>query len=66
LIRSSVEKNAIITPDGEFRVTVSIGIFFLGAERLLSDVNKFNLSGTAEEALLRAKEKGRNRVEMIS
>jgi diguanylate cyclase (GGDEF)-like protein len=62
-IRSAVEENKIITPDGEFKVTVSIGVYFVGAENLHPDKN---LPGSAEAALLRAKENGRNRVEMIS
>jgi diguanylate cyclase (GGDEF)-like protein len=64
-IRSAVEKNTIVTPDGEFSVTVSIGVFFVSSERLHLKENNYDLPGSAEKALLRAKENGRNRVETI-
>jgi diguanylate cyclase (GGDEF)-like protein len=64
-IRSAIEKNVIITPDGEFSVTVSIGVSYVDAVRLKADESYHDLPGSAETALLRAKENGRNRVEMI-
>ena len=64
-IRSAIEKNVIVTPDGEFSVTVSIGISCIDTDRLNSHENNHDLAGSAEAALLRAKENGRNRVEMI-
>ncbi|MBN2039320.1 MAG: diguanylate cyclase [Spirochaetes bacterium] len=62
-IREAVEKNTIVTPDGEFSVTVSIGISFAGGERLHSVRDNPDLAVSAEEALLRAKTNGRNRIE---
>jgi diguanylate cyclase (GGDEF)-like protein len=64
-IRSAIEKDVIVTPDGEFSVTVSIGISCIDTDRLNSHENNYDLPGSAEAALLRAKENGRNRVEMI-
>jgi diguanylate cyclase (GGDEF)-like protein len=64
-IRSAIEKNIIVTPDGEFSVTVSIGVSCIDIDRLNSLEKNHDLTGSAETALLRAKENGRNRVEMI-
>ncbi|MBN2402561.1 MAG: diguanylate cyclase [Spirochaetes bacterium] len=63
-IRAAVEKNVIVTPDGNFSVTVSIGISCIDAGHLNTN-NNHDLPGTAERALLRAKENGRNRIELI-
>lgn len=64
-IRSAIEKNVIVTPDGEFSITVSIGISYLDAGRLSASENNNDFTGSAETALLHAKENGRNRVEII-
>jgi diguanylate cyclase (GGDEF)-like protein len=64
-IRSAMESNVIITPDGEFSITVSIGISYIAAASLNAGENYHDLPGSAEQALLQAKEKGRNRVETI-
>ena len=64
-IRSAIEKNKVVTPDGQFSVTVSIGVFFAGSELLRSKEKNLNLPESAEQALLRAKENGRNKVEIV-
>lgn len=59
-IRSSIEQNALQTGQGEVRFTISIGI----AE--LSEANESNeqLLKQADKLLYRAKQNGRNRVEI--
>ena len=64
-IRSAIEKNKVVTPDGEFSVTVSIGVFFAASEFLRSKEKNPDLPVLAEKALLRAKENGRNKVEIV-
>jgi diguanylate cyclase (GGDEF)-like protein len=64
-IRAAIEKNVIVTPDGKFSVTVSIGISCSDVDRPNLPENNRDLPGSAEAALLRAKENGRNRVEII-
>ncbi len=65
-IRSAIENKIIITPDGKFSTTVSVGISFIAAGQINADEKNFDLPGSAEKALLRAKENGRNRVETLS
>lgn len=65
-IRSSVAANSIITPDGNFSVTVSIGVMtFNPAEQELQQ-NPDNIFKSASSALSKAKAGGKNRVEFKS
>ncbi len=65
-IRSAIEKSAIITPDGKFSITASIGIVCISAGRLKENESYQDYLKTADTALLRAKENGKNRAEMIT
>lgn len=58
IIRRTISESNIITADGEFRVTVSIGAADTSGSRDLREL--------AEEAIKKARENGRNRVEIIS
>lgn len=61
-VRAQVEQTPARTGDGaRVRVTVSIGVFAVGAPELLADPDE--LVRRADEALYRAKRAGRNRVE---
>ena len=63
-IRSDIEKNTVITPDGKFTVTASIGI---SLTNVLKEPGKANdLVNSAETALMQAKREGKNRVEIVS
>ncbi len=65
-IRSSVAGNSIITPDGNFSVTVSIGVMtFNPAEHELHQ-NPEDIFKSASSALSKAKAGGKNRVEFES
>lgn len=59
-MRNLVEKDEISTPTGPVKVTVSIGLVASVSKK--ADLE--NLIGVADAALYRAKEKGRNRVEI--
>ena len=65
-IRSSMDKTETITPDGKFRVTVSIGVSYIKAENLISIENKKDVIEKAKSALMKAKRSGKNRVEFNS
>lgn len=58
-IRAQVEAEPIPTPKGELKVTVSIGLAAYDA----GHADQGSLVAAADEALYRAKHKGRNRVE---
>lgn len=65
-IRSSVAANSIVTPDGNFSVTVSIGVLtFNPAEQELQQ-NPEDIFKSASSALSKAKAGGKNRVEFKS
>lgn len=59
-IRMSIEKEAVQTPAGPVKVTVSIGL----APAVAKTSNSENLLAAADAALYRAKSKGRNCVEL--
>lgn len=59
-IRTSVERDAVATPAGPVQVTLSIGLVPSVAQATDAD----RLVATADAALYRAKNKGRNRVEL--
>jgi diguanylate cyclase (GGDEF)-like protein len=65
-IRSSMDKNEIVTPDGRLSVTVSIGISYIKADDLGSIGNKNDVIQIARSALIKAKRSGKNRVEFNS
>jgi len=61
-----MDKTETITPDGKFRVTVSIGVSYIKAENLISIENKKDVIEKAKSALMKAKRSGKNRVEFNS
>jgi diguanylate cyclase (GGDEF)-like protein len=66
-VRAQVERTLARTGSGDaapVRVTVSIGVYAVGAPGLLADSDE--LVRRADEALYRAKRAGRNRVEAVS
>ena len=65
-IRNKIESNRVITPDGTFAVTASIGVSFSRSRdgKALESENDFIHS--AEAALQQAKKKGKNKVEILS
>ena len=61
-LRSQIEKIEVITSDGKINFTVSIGmVYFRGGNKSIDE--RLNI---ADQALYRAKESGRNRIEIIS
>ncbi len=65
-IHSGVETNGIITPDGTIFVTVSVGAVFIPPDRLYALLNYIDLSKQAKAALAKAKDNGKNRIEIVS
>lgn len=65
-IRSSVSANSIVTPDGNFSVTVSIGITTFDPADHKLPLNPENIFKSASSALSKAKAGGKNRVEFES
>jgi diguanylate cyclase (GGDEF)-like protein len=65
-IRSDIEKNEIITPDGKLSITISIGVSYVkdASMAVFDNFNKF--TEPAEKALILAKNNGRNRVEFTT
>jgi len=63
-IRSSVGQNEVLTPDGKFSVTVSIGIGYIEAGNLNYIEDKNDVVESARSALMKAKSGGKNRVEL--
>jgi diguanylate cyclase (GGDEF)-like protein len=63
-IKSDIEKNTVITPDGKFSVTASIGVSFCRSIKKTGSAD--DLIKSAEHALKQAKLKGKNRIEIIS
>ncbi len=64
-IRHEIEGAAIITPDGNFSVTASIGASFINFGSGGKPEAGHDLIFSAGTALAQAKEKGKNRVEII-
>ena len=62
-IRTSVSKSEIVTPDGKFSVTVSLGISYISSSGLISVENRDDVITPARQALMKAKSSGKNRVE---
>ena len=62
-IRLSVSKSEIVTPDGKFSVTVSLGIAYISFRDLINIENKNDVISSARQALMKAKGSGKNRVE---
>ncbi|HOP28147.1 MAG TPA: diguanylate cyclase [Spirochaetota bacterium] len=62
-IRKIVEENSIVTPDGNFSVTVSIGIATFNPAEQELQLNPENIFKSALSALSKAKAGGKNRVE---
>lgn len=65
-IRLEIENNTVITPDGKFSVTASIGASFINSGSGEKPEAGNTLMSSAEEALSQAKKNGKNRVEIIS
>lgn len=65
-IRSSVAGNSIITPDGNFSVTVSIGVMTFNPAEREPHQNQEDIFKSASSALSKAKAGGKNRVEFES
>lgn len=65
-IRSSMDKNEVVTPDGKFTVTVSIGISYIESHMLSALPDKDDIVESAKSALRKAKSSGKNRVEFNS
>lgn len=65
-IRSSVSGNSIVTPDGNFSVTVSIGIMTFNPDVQKQPLNPEDIFKSASSALSKAKAGGKNRVEFES
>jgi len=65
-IRFSMDENEVITPDGKFRVTVSVGASYIERERVDKVINKDDVVRSAKSALMKAKSGGKNRVEFNS
>jgi len=63
-IRSMIEEKEIITPDGKFSITVSIGISYIDARLLNLIDNKNDVIEPARSALKQAKESGKNRIKL--
>ena len=61
-VRRTVSENGVKGPGGDFLVTVSMGLACVESSRLL-DLE--TLVSAADEALYRAKARGKNRVEVI-
>ncbi len=64
-IRHEIEHNTVITPDGTFSVTASIGVSFTGSGSEEKPETGNDLVFSAETALRQAKKNGKNRVEII-
>ncbi len=65
-IRSAINKSEIVTPDGKFSITVSLGIAYISCSGLISFQNKNDVIASARQALMKAKSSGKNRVEFNS
>lgn len=65
-IRRAIEEKPVLTPDGGFRVAVSIGVAHFTAFNMNGKDIRLDFLKLAEAALLKAKESGRNRVEIVS
>jgi len=64
-IRAEIENNSVVTPDGVFTVTASIGVSVRASESLRDTEAEHDLLVSAESALSQAKKTGKNRVEII-
>jgi len=62
-LRSSISRDSIDTPEGLIPVTISLGVAASSSGRRLDE---HNLVKSADAALYRAKENGRNRVEVAA
>ncbi len=65
-IRISMDSNEVVTADGKFIVTVSIGISYIDAGSLSEIRNRNDLIASARSALIKAKSSGKNKVEFNS
>ena len=65
-IRSAINKSEIVTPDGKFSITVSLGISYISCSGLNSVQNKKDVIASARQALMKAKSSGKNRFEFNS
>jgi diguanylate cyclase (GGDEF)-like protein len=65
-IRLSISKSDIVTPDGKFSITVSLGISYISSSGLISVENRDDVIAPARQALMKAKSSGKNRVEFNS
>ncbi len=65
-IRQAIEAQTIITPDGHFSVTVSVGVSFINFGSGIKPAAANALISSAETALAQAKQMGKNRVGIIS
>lgn len=65
-IMHSARESSIVTADGEFRITVSIGITDTGSQQEGQSRSSLDIIRFADEALQMARKNGKNRVEIIS
>lgn len=65
-IIQAARESSIITADGEFNVTVSVGISDTRGHRARNNCSSEVLLGSADEAIAKARNNGRNRVEIVS
>ena len=65
-IKNKIESNTVITPDGTFAVTASIGVSFSHSREGKALESEQVFMQSAEAALQQAKKKGKNKVEILS